>query len=159
SYSTGAVSSTFSGNAGGITAVQVNAASMVETYATGPISGGGSSGALVGTYQACCSNTGTYANNYWDTQTTNVATSGLPAGARGLSTSDLKSGALPSGFDPTVWRTASGQYPTLQWRTPTAGLTFAQRVSNAWSLPTIVGNSIGSTFSPHLSGLSSLADL
>ena len=52
---------------------------------------------------------GTATNSYWDTQTTGQDTS---AGGSPMTSAQLSSG-LPPGFDPAVWRSASGNYPFL----------------------------------------------
>jgi hypothetical protein len=88
-----------------------NAGTISQSYATGPVSATAQNlGGLVGL------NLGTVTTSYWDTQTTKQSTS---AGGIGLTTAQFQSGTLPTGFDPTVWVAAQGQYPQLQWQVPT----------------------------------------
>ncbi len=108
SYATGAVSGNFYiGGLGGY-----NTGTISNSYATGAVSGGGYTGGLLGL------NSGTISASYWDTQTTGQNT-GIGAdnnnqsgNVTGLTTAQLQ-GALPSGFDSTVWSTGPGLYPYL----------------------------------------------
>jgi filamentous hemagglutinin family protein len=104
SYATGSVTGAY--NVGGL--VGYNGGGTVSnSYATGSETSNYSRvGGLVG------ANYGTVSNSYWDTDT---LASGVPGigggstvGATGLTTAQL-SGALPTGFDPTVWGNVNNQ--------------------------------------------------
>ena len=75
-----------------------------QSYATGAVSGPGTLGGLIGAGST------TPVSSYWDTQTSGRATS---AGGTGLTTAQLQSGTLPTGFDTAAWVAAPGFYPQL----------------------------------------------
>jgi len=99
-----------------------------QSYAAGPVLGvaGAYSGGIAGSHQigSVQADGNTYtpiiSNSNWDIQATNQSTAlGNPffAGAtnntHSLTTVQLQSGSLPSGFDPSVWVATTGQYPYL----------------------------------------------
>ena len=105
-YATGAVTGYW---VGGL--VGQNGGSITNAYATGLVTGltdinyNGYAGGLVGdTY-------GSVTNGYYDAETTGMADSN--GGSVGLTTAELQSGTLPSGFDSTVWGTSTTLYPYL----------------------------------------------
>ena len=100
SYAIGAVSG--SSNVGGIAAIDEGTVS--SSYAAGAVTGGSNVGGLLGVPGASVT------NSYWDSQATGQSTS---AGGTSMTTAELQSGALPGGFDPAVWTTTVGDYPTL----------------------------------------------
>lgn len=102
SYAIGAVSG--ESFVGGIGASGGNVSS---SYAAGPVTGGSNVGGLLGRGGAFVT------NSYWDIQATGQSTS---EGGIGETTAQLQSGALPTGFDPNVWKATSGQYPYLVWQ-------------------------------------------
>ncbi|MCJ2081730.1 beta strand repeat-containing protein [Methylobacterium sp. J-090] len=115
-YATGLVSNAAAaGSAGGlvgsITAAAGLGASVDQSYSTGLVTGAGTLGGLVGT----ANGQATVTNAYWDAQTSGRLTS---AGGTGQTTAQLQ-GALPGGFNPTIWSRAAGTYPYLSWRFPT----------------------------------------
>ncbi len=84
---------------------------IVQSYATGKVTGGSVSGGLVG------SSTSTIVSSVWDTQTTGLSAgvgSGSAAGTTGLTTTQLQSGTLPTGFDAAAWGAGAGLYPYLR---------------------------------------------
>jgi filamentous hemagglutinin family protein len=98
-YATGAVLNEESW-VGGL--VGLNAGMISQVYATGAVYGWYTDGdALVGIGSAP-------ADGYWNTQTSGTLDHGIGIG---LTTAQLQSGALPSGFDPTVWGAGAGLYP------------------------------------------------
>jgi hypothetical protein len=113
-YASGAVSSGggLIGKNTGIGGTSGN--SILRSYATGVVRGGGVTGIDDGT--------GVYASAYWDMDTTHVRNPAegvynIPnaPGVTGLSDAQLKSG-LPAGFDPSVWGQSAGinnGYPYL----------------------------------------------
>jgi hypothetical protein len=113
-YATGAVSSGggLVGKNTGIGGTSGN--SILRSYATGVVHGGGVTGIDDGT--------GLYASAYWDMDTTHVrnlaqGVYNIPnaPGVTGLTDAQLKSG-LPAGFDPAVWAQNAGinnGYPYL----------------------------------------------
>lgn len=96
--------------------------SASNVYGTGAVaaSSGGNVGGLVG----LVSSNGTIANGYFTTdttgQTTGIGSDGnsQSGNVTGLTASQLQ-GALPAGFDASIWSTASGSYPFLQSLGPT----------------------------------------
>jgi filamentous hemagglutinin family protein len=108
SYATGAVSGSI--DVGGL--VGLNTGTINQAYATGDVSGSGATfGGLAGL------NTGTITNGYYDSGTTGQAHGiGSDYGHQsvsGLTTAQFQSGALPTGFDNSVWSIGSGLYPYL----------------------------------------------
>ena len=104
-YATGAVTASSPGYAGGLVGGDEAAAGAItQSYATGAVSAPGYFGGLIG-YNFGAS----VSASYWDTQTTGQPTS---AGGTSKTTSALQ-GALPAGFDSTVWSTGTGLYPFL----------------------------------------------
>src|SRR5262249_59729923 len=96
----------------------LNQGTIDQTYAVGLVTAGSGSttGGLVGanngnlpgfTGAPASTLVGTVTNSYWDRQTTGQEKS---AGGTALDTAVL-AGALPAGFDPTVW--SHGSYPQL----------------------------------------------
>jgi filamentous hemagglutinin family protein len=101
SYATGEVSGNNSPNVGGLVGINFGGGSISTSFATGVVTGAsGSFGGLVG------SNAGTVTGSYWDTDNTSTDNSG--SGAVGQTTAVL-SGALPSGFSPTLWANVGNQ--------------------------------------------------
>lgn len=144
SYSTGAVSTGDQGRAGGLAAW--NNYIVSDSYAQGAVSGGlfsqvagliginnygissvYATGAVSGRFVAglVWNNGGPITNGYWDIQTTGQSFSSN--GGIGLTTAQLQSGALPSGFDPSIWTAAPGQYPRLKWQVVDEFLSFPLR--------------------------------
>lgn len=99
-------------------AAENRSGTIFESYAAGKTVGSAVAGTggfalnLVGGLVG--DNSGVVSSSYWDFQSTGQLASG---GGSALTTSQLKSGTLPAGFDPTVWKTALGAYPALQWET------------------------------------------
>ena len=62
---------------------------------------------------------GPVTSSYWDTQKGGP----ISEGGIGLTNSQLQSGALPAGFDPTVWSAALGKYPALVVNPPMINVT------------------------------------
>ena len=96
SYAMSSVTSTAS-YVGGL--VGGNDGMVTDSYSTGSVSGGGIFGGLIGL------NNGTVSNSFWDVTTSGQSSS---AGGTGLTTAQL-SGALPTGFGPTVWGNVNNQ--------------------------------------------------
>jgi filamentous hemagglutinin family protein len=131
-YATGAVTGFY--YVGGLVGFNDSIGTIQAAYATGLTIGSASTGAspayaaigggtgygngvggLVG-----YNNGGSLASGYWNTQTTGQG-AGVGAGSSGgtgLTAAQLQ-GALPSGFDPTVWGTGPGLYPYLETFYPT----------------------------------------
>jgi hypothetical protein len=121
SYATGAVNGGANMDAGGL--VGVNFGSIIQTYATGAVSGVGAviTGGLVGLNEGPFSGPGgTIASGAFDTLTTGQIfgigqdQNNQSANIAALTTSQLQTSGLPSGFDPTAWGGGSGGlYPFL----------------------------------------------
>jgi T5SS/PEP-CTERM-associated repeat protein len=79
--------------------------SILQSFASGSVSGPGRLGGLVGN-----SDSGIIAGSYWDTQTSGLLFS---SGGTGLTTAQLTSGTLPAGFDSSVWSAVPGLFPSL----------------------------------------------
>ena len=137
-YALGAVNGNGSANVGGLVGENGGifpGASIDQSYSAGPVSnvGGGQTGGLVGLNYPLIYNgpnsegPGSVTNSYWDATASGQPTSG---GGVPLTTSQLQSGALPSGFDPTAWRGTTGQYPQLQFQNQLA-------ITSLPSFPTI----------------------
>ncbi len=120
-YALGAVNGNGSANVGGLVGENGGifpGASIDQSYSAGPVSnvGGGQTGGLVGLNYPLIYNgpnsegPGSVTNSYWDATASGQTTS---SGGVSLTTSQLQSGRLPSGFDPTVWSAPSGSYPIL----------------------------------------------
>ena len=149
SFATGAVTSSSGTGVGGLIgdAVFTN---VNNTYALGAVAGLSHVGGLVGGFSGTVSQGysigkvsgeelvgglvgalnprfGDVVNGYWNTQSSGRLSSD---GGVGLATAELKSGILPAGFDPAIWRAGPGQYPTLQWQPP-QNLTTAPVLINA----------------------------
>ncbi len=106
SYATGNVSGGPNSLEGGL--VGYNLGEIYQSYATGLVSSSSTSsglGGLVG------SNNGGVVSSYWDTDTSGQARS---AGGSGLTTAQLQSGTLPTGFSATIWSATPGQNPKLK---------------------------------------------
>jgi hypothetical protein len=95
-------------NGGGCTPCS---ASISQSYAVGHVNAG--AGSTVGGLLAVKGSDGSVVDSVWDLNRSGQSAS---AGGSGLTTDQLQSGALPSGFDPAVWTAAHGQYPTLSWQ-------------------------------------------
>jgi filamentous hemagglutinin family protein len=117
SYSTGAVSGS-NYYVGGLVGVN-SAGTISNSYSTGAVSGSNYVGGLVGY------NSGTITNSYWDTTTSGTLTgisSGILAGATGLTTAQMKTMASFTGWSiantggsTAVWRIYEGYtYPLLK---------------------------------------------
>ena len=142
------------GFVGGLVGVDEAAAhAITQSYATGAVSGLSFTGGLIGrNFGASVS------ASYWDTQTTGQPTS---AGGTSKTTSALQ-GALPAGFDSTVWSTGTGLYPFLTNFFPNglqaisgtaykdAGLTPV--ASNANGAATVTGIANGAAFGAATTG-------
>jgi VCBS repeat-containing protein len=130
-YSAGSVTGSPGATVGGLAGVNsfdyvTAGGSIAQSYSAGPISEGLVAGGLVG------ANQNPITNSVWDTQASGetsavgiTAYNGSLIGVAGLSSTQLQSGTLPAGFDPTVWGAAPGVYPYLLWsaslnRIPTA---------------------------------------
>ncbi len=110
SYARGDVSAEGT-NVGGL--VGYHSGAISESYATGAVTGTGVwVGGLVG---YSLPSVGTTDQSYWDKETTGRETS---AAGTGLTTAELQSGALPTGFDPEVWDVTAGVYPILKGGAP-----------------------------------------
>jgi len=109
--------------------VTMRGGSISQSYATGALTGtSGYVGGLTGQNYGWTGLGGnaylaSITNSYWDTSTTgrsNRTGTVYPevytniSGTQGLTTSQLKSGTLPAGFDPTIWSATPGQYPQLR---------------------------------------------
>jgi hypothetical protein len=109
SYATGAVAGGAASHVGGLAGY--NNDPITQTYATGKVTGGtsGKVGGLIGTTGSGAGATA----SYWDTQTTHQ-----PASAEGTArtTAQLQSGALPAGFDSSIWGAKAGFFPYLLWQ-------------------------------------------
>jgi hypothetical protein len=84
-------------------------------YGVGLVSGGkaASLGGVMGAAVDAAVNT----DDYWDIETTHQpkgAGEGSQAGLHGLSDAALKSGALPAGFNRSIWGAKAGAYPFLR---------------------------------------------
>jgi trimeric autotransporter adhesin len=115
SYATGAVTGGQLSPAGAVIGESDDGnASFV--YGVGRVSGG--KGAYLGGVIGAVNPGGNVdADDYWDIGTTHRpkgAGRGSQAGLKGLSDMALKSGALPSGFDPSIWGAKAGVYPFLR---------------------------------------------
>jgi len=128
SYALGAVTGNGSNAIGGLVgrngACQPCLASIDQSYSAGRVSDPNAQtiGGLVGLNEDAF-RSASVSNAAWDIQRSGQlsgAGSGTTFDASGLTTAELKSGNLPNGFDPTVWRTTPGQYPTLQWQAAVA---------------------------------------
>lgn len=99
-----------------------------SSYETGAVAGG--TGSLVGGIDGRNeyfqnSIYGAVVDSYWNSSTSGTVRGtgsalilpGFDAGT-GLTTAQLQSGSLPSGFDPAVWTAAPGRYPRLIWQGP-----------------------------------------
>ena len=112
-YATGAVSGGNNSTVGGLAGM--SSAPISSAYSTGHVSGG--SGSVVGGSIGKVFGSG-FSHIYWDTQTsgTDQATGlGPCCTITGLTTAEFKA-ALPSGFDPNIWREhapINGGYPYL----------------------------------------------
>jgi len=108
----------FGGGRGGL--VGQSDAAISETYAAGLVSSSSEgdvssvvAGGLIGGVS-----TGQTASSYWDPTSTGQASS-----AGGSSSTALKSGSLPTGFDPAVWGGIGNSYPFLLWQSSLPSLT------------------------------------
>lgn len=122
SYATGSTNAGRPGlGIGGL--VGINSGTITQSYATGPVgfSGGFALGGLVG------SGSGAVTASYWDTETTGRSNS---VGGTVLTTAELQSGILLTGFDPTIWLDITGQFPELLWQV-TSSISPIERVSIA----------------------------
>lgn len=111
SYATGAVTGT-TGRAAGLVDLNDVGGEISSSYSTGLVTNatGFTGGGLI----QHVSN-GSITNSYWDVQSSGQSSS---AAGTGLSTADLQSGALPTGFDPTIWNATPGLYPSLTANPP-----------------------------------------
>ena len=105
SYAIGAVTGV--NDVGGLVGLQ-GQDTLLTSYATGLVTGQAGVGGLVGGHAA---SPNTITNSYWDTQTTNQSSSD---GGTPQTTAQLQSGALPAGFDPSIWTATAGQTPKLK---------------------------------------------
>jgi hypothetical protein len=97
--------------------------------------------------------------SYWDTQTTGQAVGiGFARGdswdTTGLTTTELQSGTLPNGFDPSVWNANPGQYPTLKFQEnepSVPALSCGEILDGSISGPHLLlnGTSITASFTPN----------
>ena len=97
-----------------------------NSYATGQVSGTGAiKGGVAGRVntQSTASRNPQLQNVYWDNQSTqqsaafgslgNFPNAFMATGYTGLTTAQLQSGTLPTGFDESIWTAAAGFYPVL----------------------------------------------
>jgi len=114
SYAQGSVSGGPGSNVGGLVG-QVGG-TVSASYSTGAVSGG--SGSQVGGFIG--SNSATITSSYWDSQASGFPSvgvgSGSSTGVTPLTTSQLQSGNMPTGFSSSHWVVASGLYPFLTWQ-------------------------------------------
>ena len=82
---------------------------ITDSYASGLVSGA-NAGGLVG----ALNDGGTITNSYYDADTTGQPLGPQPDGSVGLTTAQMSSGTLPTGFDPAIWTAAAGHYPKLK---------------------------------------------
>lgn len=111
SFSTAAVTATGNGARVGGLIGRIHFGNIDQTYAAGTLGNSGNStttGGLIGLDDAPMPATVT--SSYFDTQASGYS---ISDGGLGVTTSYLTSGGLPSGFDPTTWTVAPGQYPYL----------------------------------------------
>jgi probable HAF family extracellular repeat protein/VCBS repeat-containing protein len=112
-YATGSVSGAIVGGLAGR-----NNANITDSYAIGLITETDDRflpGGLVGySFQ------GNVTNSYWDVETSGTSYS---VGGTVLTTAQLESGILPTGFDPTIWLDITGQFPELRWQVGNSSLT------------------------------------
>ena len=142
SYATGPVSG--NGNLGGL--VGLNEAAVSFSYAVGSVSGTGSFGGLV------AQNSGQVAASYWTTDTTGQLSS---AGGTGLTSAQLISGTLPGNFSSAVWVATPGALPYLSWQSG------APSLPGSASSETVSGTAFsayGSTFGLSGAGLDIVID-
>lgn len=87
-------------------------ASVKNSYATGPVSGPGAGGGLIG-----IAGSGSSADNcYWDLETSGISTSALGSGK---TTAQMQEPGTYSAWDLiNIWSAPAGQYPTLQSGAP-----------------------------------------
>ncbi|MEI9991651.1 MAG: MBG domain-containing protein [Rhizomicrobium sp.] len=102
-FAMGAVSGGTGDAAGGLVGNNASGGTITNAYAAGAVNGNTDLGGFAGL------NGGTVTNGYWDTQTSGMSSS---SAGTGQTTAQLQ-GALPSGFDGTVWGTGTGLYPYL----------------------------------------------
>ena len=128
SYAMGAAraglsSITDTASVGGLVGENEDGATITESYSTGAVSSSDPAGAVGGFIGNNDSTTPSDVDvNYFDTLTSGT-TLGIGAGngasgVTGQTTAQLQ-GALPSGFDNSVWGTGTGLYPYFLWRYPT----------------------------------------
>lgn len=90
-----------------------------ESYAVGHVSG--QPDTFIGGISGLVFSASEINNAVWDKQSTGSNTAFAtgnepPATIGGLTTAELQSGTLPSGFDPTVWSAKKNSYPKLAWQ-------------------------------------------
>lgn len=110
-----ASSSALVNSVGGL--VGQNDGSIATSYAAGPTVTLLFSGGLAGT------NSGSISQSYFDGAATGQLTGvglGSASGVTNLTTAVFQSGALPTGFSPSVWTATVGLYPRLSWQIPPA---------------------------------------
>ncbi|MGD9638498.1 MAG: GLUG motif-containing protein [Alphaproteobacteria bacterium] len=119
SYATGSVVGC-SARCGGLSGQLVNSGSIINSFSTGSLSGCSSyCGGLFGIYYS-----GTSSGNYWDYQTSGMATS---AGGTGKTTAQMQTQSTFAGWDfENDWCMPEGDYPRLKFE-------------DACSLPTCTG--------------------
>jgi hypothetical protein len=150
SYETGSVQGAlqnFENDVGGIAGINIG--TITECYAVGFIGdAGGTRSGIVG--RSFSGSSGVVDSCYWDTQATGTISTN---GGTGLTTAQLQSGTLPSGFDPSVWSASQGQYPRLRWEStppfslPTAAPPIGTFPMTLADVPTFVQTHL-SQFSP-----------
>jgi filamentous hemagglutinin family protein len=130
SYSSGNISAPNGSNVGGV--VGYNAGKVINTYASGSVSGTSNKGGVVG------NNTGTVTGSYWNTTTSGLADgigAGTLAGATGLTSSEMQQQASFTALDFSqlpIWAmgTTGNLNPVLSG---TLGNIFLGATGGAWS--------------------------
>jgi filamentous hemagglutinin family protein len=114
SYAQGSVTGGSSSQVGGL--VGEAGGTVTASYSTGAVSA--ASGSQVGGFIG--SNSATITSSYWDSQTSGFPSvgigSGSSTGVAPLTTAQLQSGNIPTGFSSSHWVVVSGLYPFLSWQ-------------------------------------------
>jgi len=115
SYSTGHVTGNkeVGGFIGHIAGTQYSAASVVNSYSNGIVTGGTTQvGGFIGYLTHSASSLGeNITSSYWDQTTSGKTTS---AAGTGTTTAGMKTASLYTGWSDSIWNIADGSYPTLK---------------------------------------------